>query len=131
MNSLEQLQPAIVAKLKGDATLMGMITGVFDHVPQGQAFPYIQVGEATETPRNTFGRKGREATLTIHIYSQYQGFKEGLQIYSKVDDLLDGEPLQLSTFQLVFLQNDGTNTIIGPDGITRQIPVQYRAFVQE
>lgn len=131
MNSLEQLQPAILAKLKGDATLMGMVTGVFDDVPQGQSFPFIQVGTATETPRNTFGRKGREATITLDIFSRYQGFKEALQIYSRVDELLDGEPLTLQSYQLVFLQNDGMNTILGPDGITRHIPARYRAFVQE
>jgi hypothetical protein len=131
MNSIEELQPAIVTKLKSDAALMAKVTGVFDDVEQGQKFPFIQVSAATETPKNTFGRKGRESTITIDVFSRYKGFKESLQIYSLMDQLLDGVPLDLSTFQLVFLQNDGMNMILGPDGKTRHIPVKYRAFIQE
>lgn len=131
MNGIEELQPAIVSKLKSDAALMNIVTGVFDDVPQGQKFPFIQISEGEETPLNTFGRKGRESSITISIFSRYKGFKEALQIYSKVDQLLDGVPLDLPTFQLVYLQNDSMNMILGPDNKTRQIPVKYRAFVQE
>lgn len=130
MTSLMELQRAIVQRLTGDPELMGMVTGVFDDVPQGQEAPYLVVGEASETAMNTFTRKGRESNLTIHIYSEYAGFKEGLTILQRLNDLLDdGEPLSLETQQLIYLLFDNVQTINGDS--FKHIPVTYRAVVQE
>lgn len=129
MTSLMELQRAIVQRLTGDAELMGLVTGIFDDVPQGQEAPYCVVGEANETAMNTFTRKGRESELTIHIYSEYAGFKEGLQILQRLTELLDGEPLTLSTQQLIYLLFDNVQTIHGED--FKHLPVTFRAVVQE
>jgi hypothetical protein len=131
MNTLYELQPAIIEKLKSDVTLTGMVTGIFDDVPQGTDYPFVKVGESSETPRNTFGRRGRDVSITIDVFSVYEGFKEAFEIYNQIDELLDGQPLTLSNYSLVYLQNDGMQTILAQDGVTRQIPVRYRAFIQE
>lgn len=129
MTSLIELQTAIVARLTGDEYLMGIVSGVYDDVPQDAESPYVVVGEASEAAMNTFNRKGRESTLTIHIYSEYEGFKEGLRILERLTDLLDGEPLTLATQQLIHLIFDNVQTI---DGETfKHLPVTFRAVVQE
>ncbi len=43
VDSSWELQKAIYGALTGDSTLMAMITGVHDHVPQETAFPYVTV----------------------------------------------------------------------------------------
>lgn len=129
MTSLIELQTAIVSRLTGDEYLMDIVSGIYDDVPQDAESPYVVVGEASETAMNTFNRKGRESTLTIHIYSEYEGFKEGLRILERLTELLDGEPLTLATQHLVHLIFDNVQTI---DGETfKHLPVTFRAVVQE
>ena len=77
------LQQAIYTALTGDSTLMAMITGVHDHVPQETAFPYVTIGESTARDWRTVGRKGAEATLILHAWSRSRGRKQAKQISPK------------------------------------------------
>ncbi|WP_018130712.1 DUF3168 domain-containing protein [Effusibacillus pohliae] len=130
MTSLNAIQKAIFDKLAGDATLARMVTGVFDEVPQGTGFPYITIGEMTEVPFNTFDRKGRDCTVTLHIWSQYPGNKEAVEILGRMNALLDYEPLNVEGLSLVHCQFENATTIEEPDGKTRHVPVRYRVVVQ-
>lgn len=129
-SSLWPIQQAIYSTLTGDAILVGMITGVFDHVPENQPFPYVTMGEGTEVPFRTFGRNGSETTLTMHIWSQYEGFKEALDILSRMNDLLDDQPLAVAGYSTVLLLFEHADTMLDSDGITRHVPVRYRMVVQ-
>jgi hypothetical protein len=129
VTSLIDIQAAIKKKLKGDTTLMSLVEGVFDYVKDDQAFPYIVIGEATENPFNTFGRNGKESTLTIHIWSEYKGFKESLNILKQMNKVLDDTSLTLSEHNLVLIQYEDAQTIRDED--LRHIPVTYRVIVQE
>jgi hypothetical protein len=130
MTALLEIQKAVYSKLTGDITLMGMIKGVFDDVPDNQPFPYITIGEATENPFNTFERKGRDTTFTLHIWSQYNGYKEALEILDRMNTLLDNETLPIAGFSLVYCQFENAATIEESDGVTRHVPVRYRVVIQ-
>jgi hypothetical protein len=130
MNGVYEIHKAIKNKLSSDPTLSGMVTGILDNPSKDQSFPYIVI-EASETPNNTFNRKGRNVVVTIHIYSRHQGSKEGLQIYSRLNELLDVEPLSLDTFSLVYLEFQSMVPFTEPDGITRHFVIEYQSFVQE
>lgn len=129
--ALKALQQAVRNKLTGDATLMAMITGVFDAVPKNQDLPYITVGDATEIPFNVFAKDGKEATITLHIWSLYKGFKEALDIRNRIDQLLDGQTLTITGFVNVLCQFENSETLRDPDGVTRHIATRYRVVVQE
>lgn len=130
MTSLHNLQTAIYAELTGDEALMSMISGVFDAVPDGQALPYIVIGDATETPWSTFGRSGSDDVLTIHIWSQANGFKGALQVLDQLNALLDGGELEMSGHVHVGTLYEGAETLRDPDGVTRHAVARYRAYVQ-
>lgn len=129
--SLYEIQKAIFNKLKGDNYLNTLVTGIFgDNVPESQNFPFIQINDATETSFNTFDRKGKEVTFTIHIWSQYKGFKECYEIHERVLTLLDYKTLNVNNFSTVYIRLDNVNAIREEDRITRQLAVIYRVIVQ-
>ena len=130
-SALLAIQRAIFAKLSGDTALMALVKGVFDDVPENQAFPYVVIGEATETPSNTFGRKGKDVTCTIHIWSQAKGNTEALTILDRLNDLLDFEPLAVAGYEVIAVEYENAVTLREPDGVTRQVPVRYRVRVKE
>ena len=132
--SLGELQTAIYTRLTNDATLAGVITGVFDfaNVPLNQAFPYVTIGDATEAPNNTLGRRGYDTTLTLHIWSKYKGFKECQTILARMNYLLDQNVLPLASQTSVSMMYDFSQTMNDPNDQTiRHMPVRYRAFNQE
>lgn len=145
--ALPALRDAVFARLRGDVTLMGLVTGVFDEVPVGQAYPYITLAEgategrlelpvddrvetATERRFDTFGVTGRQATLLLTIWSQAAGFDQALQILDRVNVLLDGTALTLTGWLLLVLEVVEAQTVREADGVTKRVPVRYRALVQ-
>lgn len=130
MTSLHDLQTAVYTELTGDEALMSMISGVFDDVLDGQAFPYVTIGDAAETPWSTFGRSGADDVLTIHIWSQANGFKEALQVLDRLNALLDSDELTVGGHVHVGTLYEGAETLRDPDGITRHVVARYRVYVQ-
>lgn len=123
--SLWAVQQAIYAKLTSDATLMGLIKGVFDAVPDNQPMPYVVIGEGTEVPFRTFTSTSYVATITLHIWSGAKGYKEGLAILDRLNTLLDRVSLTVSGFQHIYCEYEFSNTTQDPDG-SRHIPVRYK-----
>jgi hypothetical protein len=77
----------IYQELIGDATLMGMVTGVFDHVDQ-QAYPYVVIGEDNANEWDTDTERGTESVLTIHTWSRYKGLLETKEIQQRIYEIL-------------------------------------------
>jgi hypothetical protein len=131
-SALSPIQQAIYNRLTGDSALMTKVTGVFDYVPDNQAFPYVTLGEATSNPYRTFSRFGEEVTITCHIWSRYDGFKEALDILNEMNRLLaDKDDLSVTGYDLICCFYEFSETLRDPDGITRHVPVRYRLVVQK
>ncbi|MFQ5774192.1 MAG: DUF3168 domain-containing protein [Kiloniellaceae bacterium] len=127
------LQQAVHAALSGDAALRALLGGparVFDHVPQGGAFPYVVIGEATSGPFDGKTENGMEQTLTIHTWSRYRGLKETKEIMAAVAAALDGQGLALAGHALVLLRFAFGATFLDPDGLTRHGVQRFRAVTQ-
>lgn len=62
---------------------------VYDAVPQGKTFPYVEIGEIEETLDNIFTKAGRALVVTIHIFSDKAGYKEVETILEQLNILLD------------------------------------------
>lgn len=128
MNNTDVLWPiqvGIRAALVADGTLDGRITGVFDHVPEKQAYPYVVVGEATETPLGAHDRFGARATVTLHIWSTYHGFQEALQVRADLMRLLDHQPIDVGDHDLVAVRHAQTVTMRDPDADLRHVAVRF------
>lgn len=126
------IQAAIYARLTGDATLTGLVTGVFDDVPEKQAHPYVVLGEAIETPRNWHGGFGREVVETLHVWSRSRGFSQGLAIAQRITTLLDHQPMTLAGGHLVVsVRHELTQTLRDPDPEIRHLPVRFRLTTEQ
>ena len=130
-SALAAIQKAVYERLSADSSLMGKVTGIFDFVPDNQEFPYVTIGEATTVPFATFSRFGEEATITLHIWSRYQGFKEIADIMDDLNRLLGHQDLQVIGYDTITCFYDFSETLREPDGITRHGVVRYRILTQK
>jgi len=102
MNSaIIPLRQALYNRLTGDATLAGMVTGVFDYVPETQEFPYIYIGEFTEVSNHTFTREGRIVTGALHVWSEQKSDMELLEIVDRLTTLLDHNEFAVNGWHMV------------------------------
>jgi hypothetical protein len=118
-------QVSIYTKLTGDATLAGKVSGVFDHVPESQAFPYVVVGEATSTPQGAHDRFGARTTVTLHVWSAYHGFSEALAVVDDLMRLLDHQTLAIGGHHTVAVRHQQTVTMRDPDADLRHVAVRF------
>ena len=126
-----ELQQAIFTALNGDPTLMALITGIHDHVPQGAAFPYVTIGESTARDWSAVGIVGVEATLTLHAWSRVRGRKEVKQIMAELHRILHDADLTVPGHALIWLRFEFAETIIDDDGATYHGITRFRAVTNE
>lgn len=124
------LQQAVLSRLKADAALMGRISGVFDAVKPDKPFPYVTIGEATAIPYRSMQQFGEECTITLHIWSQYNGFKEAAEILDRLNRILADTVFSVPGWEMTACYYDFSETLRDPDGVTRHIPVRYRIQLQ-
>ncbi|MER7963607.1 DUF3168 domain-containing protein [Streptomyces ardesiacus] len=127
------VQTAIYGRLKNDAALSGMISGVYDYVPEEAAYPFVVIGEALETPDNRHGGFGRETVVTLHVWSRYQGYAQVLRIGARVTALLDHQPLTLPGLDWIATRFEFSQTLTDPEppGDIRHLVLRYRVVTEQ
>lgn len=131
---LAPIQQTIYDRLTGDATLNGMVTGIYDFVPEPAPYPYVTLGEVTVIPSNVHGRFGREVVVTLHIWTRSRGHAEGLAIEDRITQLLDHQPLTLDGHHTVSVRYEFSQTLIDPvepSGQVRHIPLRFRITTEQ
>ncbi len=94
--AVEAVLTAVVTTLKASAGVMALVTGVFNHVPQGTAYPYVQVTSPTDRRVDTMGRFGAETLVDVKVVSQAQGDQEAARVLDQCVRALDLQPLTLT-----------------------------------
>ena len=122
-----ELQQAVFTALTGDAPLMAMVQGVYDHVPQGAAFPYVTVGESSARPWRAVSLDGVETTLILHVWSRERGRKQAKQIMAEMHRILDDADLTLSGHVLVSISFEFSQTMLDADGVIYHGIARYHA----
>lgn len=127
-------QAAIYTLLKADATLTGLVDAVADAVPEPVVYTkYVQMGEAMETPDNTFGKYGSDLLFTIHVWAldspSRSGWKTAQTINSRVIALLDGATLTIPGRALVLCHLDASQSVLDPPW--RHIATDFRIITEE
>lgn len=130
-SALPEVQNAVKAALAADAALSGMVTGVFDKVPAGQAYPYVLLGEKSETEFSTFARGGSRVLLGLDIRSQAPESTEMLAIYDRIREVLHNQPLDVAGYTVVLGTTTLLKTALDPDGVTHRGESRYEVIAQE
>lgn len=123
------LQKAIYERLTGYAPLMAAVTGVFDWAPQGQATPYVTIGDDTSSDWSDKAVAGQEMTLTLHAWAESRGRKTVKQILSHIHDALHRHALVVPGFTLVSLDFEFSETFLDEDGVTYHGVIRFRALI--
>jgi len=121
------LQQAVYGALTGDSALMALVRGVYDHVPQGSAFPYVVIGEGTARAWGAAGLDGIEATLAIHVWSRERGLREIKTVSAEIHRIPHDASLALAGHTLVSLRFAFAESALEPDGATRHGVISFRA----
>jgi hypothetical protein len=127
------VQEALYGKFTGDGTLMALIEGVFDQVPEGQAYPYVRIGDHLSTPDNDHGGFGREITVTIHVWTKTRGNKQGQAIAARVGELLDHQERQLTVtgHRVVSIRQEFDQAVPDPDPQIRHHVLRFRIITDQ
>ncbi|MEV4672166.1 DUF3168 domain-containing protein [Actinomadura sp. NPDC049382] len=128
---LGPIQEAVYDVLTGDATLTGLIEGVFDEIPEGTPYPYVVIGEALEQPDNSHDRFGRQTVLTLHVWTDYRGFSKATEITSRLVSLLDHQPLTIPGHHHVSTRYEFSQTLRDPEPHVRHIPIRFRVITEQ
>jgi hypothetical protein len=91
-----EIQADLYAVLEADGALLALAP-VFDAVEEGQALPYVEIGEIEETLDNVFNKQGRDLLISLHIYSESPGYKQAEQILERLNIDLDATLLPNTT----------------------------------
>lgn len=127
--ALWPLQQAVYAKLTGHAPLMALVSGVYDEVPEQVAHPYVSIGSITENVDDAHNQRGLEASVVLHVWSKYRGFKEAAGILAALDAALDRQPLTVAGFRDVSIAHQQHTQLRDPDPDIRHINVSYRVWL--
>ncbi len=132
---LLELQIAAQARLTGDATLMAIITGVFDLAPEGQAPPYITYGQHVDGPWPMFGHVNSESLFLLDIFSQAGSDDQCYQILAEVRRLIEtrsgSTPLVLPDYGIANLKYEWSTILHETEYNIRHMPVRFRSKAVE
>ena len=123
---LYQTQQAIYDALTGDAELMAVITGVYDHVDQGTSYPYVVIGEDGASEWDTDTEQGAESILTIHTWSRERGRLQTKQIQELIYEILHRQDLIIGDAIFYSLFWEFSDSFVDPDGETRHGVMRFR-----
>ncbi|WP_229713972.1 DUF3168 domain-containing protein [Streptomyces fuscichromogenes] len=131
--AMEAVQRAFYTRMAASTELMALVTGVWDQVPEGAQYPYVVLGEATETPDNAHAVIGRSTSTMLHIWSQHDGYAEALQILGVIAELFDHQPLDVPGLHHVSTHYEFSQTLTDPEppGDIRHIPVRFRTRTEQ
>jgi hypothetical protein len=126
------VQTAVYSALTSDVTLMGMVTGVHDAVPQDASFPYITVGDDSLNEWDTNTTLGVDGSITIHTWSRYRGRKESKQIQGAIYNALHRAEGSLSYagHRFILCEQQGSESFMDADALTRHGVQTFRIVLE-
>jgi hypothetical protein len=122
------LQIAINGRLRAEIAAVG--NRVFDEVPQGVAFPYIELGEFQTLDDGAQCHDGQEVFATLHVWSRGAGQGEAKTIAGAVRGTLNEAELDLGVaWQFLEIAHESTRYLKDPDRRTSHAVLTFRALI--
>ncbi len=125
-----ELKKAAYQALTADATLMAQISGVYDAVPEGSAYPYVTIGALQARDWSSKTTAGSDFTLNVHAYARTAGRKAVIAILERVYQVLRQASFSLTGYALVHLRSESSEVMLEDDGLTYRGTLRLRILVQ-
>lgn len=127
-----ELQLAIDNRLYNDTTIINMVQGIYDDVPEITPFPYISYGPETTNWWGTKTTDGEDMTFQLDVWSQKRGSKEVKDIMNAVIQSITASPLSLGNGFFIVIQSDMfTQVLDDPDGKTKHGVIRFRFRISQ
>lgn len=95
------LQQAMFAELNGDATLQGLVDGVYDEPSADTVYPFVAIEDISADDWAFQGGQGVRAQVEIAAYSRYHGKSECHSILARIEALLHEASLTSAGLNIV------------------------------
>ena len=112
---LNELQQAIFEKIQ----TLGY--KVYDAVPEHTEYPYIVVGDDFAIDWSTKTFPGWNVLVTIHIWSNYSGWKETKRIMKDIEQILCIQEFILENYAVAVLIPESMQVLRDPSGLRHGI----------
>lgn len=122
----DPLQAALFARLSASLAPVPLC----DAVRQGQAFPYVTLGEDIVTPGAAVDVETEEIVTTLHVWSDQGGLHEAKTIMAAIKAALHNRPLTVAGFRPVRPLFRHATAFTQPDGVIRHGVIQFRALLE-
>ncbi|ESR22796.1 DUF3168 domain-containing protein [Lutibaculum baratangense] len=131
MSAALALQTAVIATLRADAVLAGLVgDAVHDGAPQNAGLPHVALGDFTTLPWDTASEDGEEHRATLLSWSRKGGRREIHEINAALIAALHGADLAVAGHALVDLRVTGADARREADGKTWRGRVRLVAFTE-
>jgi hypothetical protein len=127
------VQQAVYDKLSADTAVTSLVEGIFDSVPQGQAYPYITIGEDVHTEWDTATTDGSSCSISIHVWSragQKRGRMQTKEIQGAIYESLHKQELSLTGWDFVGVDCETSSSFVDQDGLTRHGVQIFRILIE-
>lgn len=105
---------------------------VYDDNPEQAPYPYVAMGEMTAADWSDKFEPGQEVYSTLHIWSQYKGRKEVVEMGDAILQAFTKSTLDLGPiFRAALDELDLNEIIIDIDGITRHGIMRFKYLIEE
>lgn len=118
-----------------DAVLLPVLDGLspsvplFDHVPDGHGYPFVQFSRAVVTPDNLLSSKVSRVQISLTVYSNFRGQQQVLEILGAIENALDDVNLALDDGSSVRCDLERADTVRDQDGVTYTGTAIYSVLV--
>ncbi|GJM01788.1 MAG: hypothetical protein DHS20C08_02890 [Rhodomicrobium sp.] len=103
MSASWNLQTALIAALKADATLQTLLGGarIYDTPPFRARLPYITLGMTLERDWSTSTEQGGEHIITFHSWTEMNSRQQAMALEEAVRDLIENTSISITGHILV------------------------------
>jgi len=115
---------AVVTPSKGVAGVP-----LYDHVPDGAAYPYVQFARAIKTPVDNLTELIDDIQLSLAVYSTFRGQEEVLLILGAIEAALHRAVLDLNIGYPLLCVLERSDTARDQDGVTYTGTALFRITV--
>lgn len=108
-SALESVSEAVFGALNVSALTTLATSGVFSHVPQDTAPPFVWFTVDEADRDGTFGQVMKDCRVRVHVYSTYAGNQEAQQIINEAVNLLRGTTPSLDNHTALLVRHDDSS----------------------
>lgn len=121
-----ETQKKIYELLVSDANLTGLVSGIYDHVPQEDVdYPFVVIGMDEWTERSSHTTLGWTGALQVHVWYRGKGRRGLHEIMGQIDSTLHCSDLSANGWQGLDVRHNRSTTFTEDDGVTLHGIIEY------